>query len=137
MNKIKLLDLMKQSPGAVLDDGSIKPWDEIDFTPAQPVWQQVHVDRLVAFLRNSDSASANILAFLLEKKNSNNLVIYSVREVAEEVCVNPITVQRVFKTLYQSDDLRKIKHGVYQINPSIIAYGGQKYSQLRHEWQAG
>ncbi len=136
MQKIRFEDLMRQYPGFPLPDGSVVPWDEIDFNPKQPRWQQVHVRRLVKFLReNSDAPSAHILAYLLENKNGDNVITVPVRTIAEECHVNPLTVQRLFKKMYANKDLRKIRNGQYQLNPDIISFGKNTYARLRQEWQ--
>lgn len=119
-----------------MPDGTVLPWTDIDYNPKQQIWQQVHVHRLVKFLRdNSDAPSAHILAYLLENKNADNLVIATVREMAEDIGVNPLTVQRVMKKMFTNDDVRKVRNGVYQINPDIISYGQRKYTTLREDWR--
>lgn len=67
-----------------------------------------------------------VLEYLLNKKNSENIVIETHRSLSKNSGVGLQTVTNTLKTLIKADVIKKIHSGAYQINPNIIFKGSHK-----------
>lgn len=67
------------------------------------------------YLNTSDSKAIRVLLWLLNNRNSENIILTTHDTVAEECDVTKMTVNRVFTRLYDEGFLEKIRNGQYRL----------------------
>jgi DNA-binding Lrp family transcriptional regulator len=70
--------------------------------------------------------SVEILNFLVEHRDNNNLVLISQRALADEVGVSTTTVSKIMKKLKSHDIISMPQQSVYRINPEMMWKGTHK-----------
>ena len=89
-------------------------------------WQKAYARTLAEYIRVGDGKqSAKVLAFLLEKKNSDNMVIASQRDIQRELKVSLDVVSRTMKALQNKGMITIKKQGVYMVSPELLRHGGK------------
>ena len=86
-------------------------------------WEKGYAKTLAEYIGLAGSSSANILAHMLKVKDSNNLVLGTVREIAKSSDTAPKTVSLLFKRLGEKNLLKKVRSGCYMLSPDLLRYG--------------
>lgn len=71
-----------------------------------------------------------VLTYILENLNSENLFISTQRQVADKLNFSLQTVSETIVMLKESDFLKQISNGVYQVNPDKI-FKGSKNKRMK------
>ncbi len=66
-----------------------------------------------------------VLNHLINNINSENQYIGTLRQISEKTNISLDTVSKTMKALKESDFLKNVNQGVYQINPNILFKGGK------------
>ena len=86
-------------------------------------WERAYAKTLAEYIGLAGSSSANILAHMLKVKDSNNLILGTVREIAKSSNTAPKTVSLLFKKLGEKSLLKKVRSGCYMLSPDLLRYG--------------
>lgn len=72
------------------------------------------------------SKKIKVVTWLLENKDSKNMIIATQRKISESCKVSLQTVADVMKILIQADVIRMEQQGVYMISPDVVFKGDNK-----------
>jgi predicted transcriptional regulator of viral defense system len=67
------------------------------------------------YLKLADSKSLDVLFWLLNQRDKDNIVTTTLDRAATECYVTKVTVNRVFQRLYKAGFLVKIQNGQYKL----------------------
>jgi Mn-dependent DtxR family transcriptional regulator len=97
-------------------------------------WEKVFVDELASMIGiGVSSTSADVLSYILKKKNAENEIHGTQREIAEILKVSTPTVNKVMKRLEDHGFLRQVRNGCYVLNPNVMHFGnaGNRHAILK------
>lgn len=60
----------------------------------------------------------------------DNKFVRTYKEISEDLLVNNNLISRVFKGLKQEDILRRVKNGVWMINPKVVFHGDEAKKEI-------
>jgi len=93
-------------------------------------FQKVWVKDLIKLLKALGGSKVEVFCHLLEKKNSENIFRGSISEISKQIKVSTRTVKSALSLMKELDYVRMERHGVYQINPSLIVKGKSNRRQI-------
>ena len=93
-------------------------------------WEKAYAKVLAEYIEVTGNNSSKVLAAILKKKNSDNLVLSTVREMAEELDVSPVTVSKIFVALQSKGLMKKIRNGRYLVSPMMLRHGSKTKGAL-------
>ena len=93
-------------------------------------WERAYARVIADYINITGTNTSKVLAAILKKKDSNNLVVSTVREMAEDTGVSSVTVAKVFKRLQDEDLLKKVRNGKYLLSPDIMRHGSKTKGAL-------
>ena len=93
-------------------------------------FQKIWVKDLVKLLQALGGSKVKVFCHILDNKNSENIYIGSISQIAKKIKVSENTVKLALSLLKKLDYVRMKLHGVYQINPSLIVKGKSKRRQM-------
>lgn len=93
-------------------------------------WQKAYAKTLSEYIRCGDGKSVDLLAYILEKKESNNLVHGTQRELAERSGVSLAVVARTLKALTEKGLIKKVRSGCYMVSPQVMSNGSKKVGAM-------
>lgn len=96
-------------------------------------FQKVWVKDLIKLLKALGGTKVEVFCHVLDNKNSDNIFIGSIYEIAKKLKVSDNTVKQTLKILKDLDYVRMPMNGVYHINPSLIVKGKSKKRQILME----
>lgn len=67
----------------------------------------------------------DVLIYISNNLNSENIFIMTQRTMAKKIGVSYATVAETMKALQESNFLKQIQSGVYQVNPNILFKGSK------------
>lgn len=68
------------------------------------------------YLRLADSKSLDVLFWLLQVRDKDNIIDTTLENVSKKCNVTKVTVNRVFQRLYKEEFMTKIRNGQYQLH---------------------
>jgi len=86
-------------------------------------WEKAFIGVLANFIEVGGEANNKVLAYLIRHKNSENLVMGTYKSIAKDSDVSETTVSKLFKILQKKEFIKKIRNGLYMINPKMLRYG--------------
>ena len=92
-------------------------------------FQKIWVKDLIKLLKALGGSKVEVFCHILDNKNSDNIFIGSINDIAKKIKVSENTVKSALKLMKELDYVRMVMHGVYQINPSLIVKGKSKKRQ--------
>lgn len=102
-----------------VEEMTVTSVEERDFNFKKVFWRQFLYT--LDLIGNQRIACAN---YIIESANRDNVVIATVRAIAEATGVSLKTVATTMGILQDAGFLKKVSNGVYMINPDIIFQGG-------------
>jgi len=93
-------------------------------------FQKIWVKDLIKLLKALGGSKVEVFCYILDNKNSDNIFIGSISNIANKIGVSENTVKSALKVMKELDYVRMVMHGVYQINPSLIVKGKSKKRQI-------
>jgi len=93
-------------------------------------FQKIWVKDLIKLLKALGGSKVAVFCHILDNKNSDNIFIGSISDIAKKTHVSENTVKSALKLMKELDYVRMAMHGVYQINPSLIVKGKSKKRQI-------
>ena len=77
----------------------------------------------------------DVAFWVIEHINSENMLVGTIRNMANELNVSTQTVQLTLNALIESGLLKRLQSGLYMINPNIVFKGGhQKRLNILHQY---
>ena len=99
-------------------------------------WEKAYAEQLAIFIGSVSSSTTDILAFLIKNRSAENLIYGTYVSLAKEIKVSKPTLVKVFKALKERNMVKKVRNGVYFVNPHIIRNGyGLNGAILMSEWE--
>jgi predicted transcriptional regulator len=121
-----------------IDSGVIYAFDPNDVcSKNERDFDKVFKDKLAKMLALACSKSTDMIAYILRKKNKDNVLYVTQFEIAEAVGMSSRAVNTTMEKLISNDFIRKYRHGAYMINPEVMYFG--HYSAKKHmlkEWDS-
>lgn len=77
---------------------------------------RVNTQHLEQYLKIADSKSLDILFWLLQTRDKDNIIFTTLDNVSFKCNVTKVTVNRVFQRLYKEGFLTKLRNGQYQLH---------------------
>ena len=93
-------------------------------------FQKVWVKDLIRLLKALGGSKVEVFCHILDNKNTDNIFIGSIYDIAKKLKVSNNTVKQTLKILKDLDYVRMKMNGVYHINPSLIVKGKSKKRQM-------
>lgn len=93
-------------------------------------FQKIWIKDLIKLLKALGGGKVEVFCLLLDKKNADNIFIGSISDIAKKIKVSENTVKSALKLMKELDYVRMVKHGVYQISPSLIVKGKSGKRQI-------
>lgn len=86
-------------------------------------WDKVWAKSLADLFEMTGESRTKVIAYLLRKRNTQNVIHAPMRLVAEETGVSVKTVNRTIKQMVESNYLIRLGQGVVMFSPHIIRPG--------------
>jgi len=67
------------------------------------------------YLLTSESKSVMLLLWLLRNRDKDNILNFSLEEIAKECDISKVTVNKTLQKLYSADFLVKLRNGKYRL----------------------
>ena len=108
------------------ETGELTTFNLIDREDQDFDFHKIWMYKLVEALDLIGNKKIEVLTYLFDKKNSENIVIRSYREMAKDTGISLTTITDTMKLLQGADFVRMVKRGVWQLNPDMLFKGGHK-----------
>ena len=128
---------INQETGEIIETTVIEKKVEQDFG-----WNKVWLSDLLNVIELVGSKKLKIVKYILNEMNTNNnIVFFTQRGLSKKLELSLGVINETIKILVESDFMKKIQNGVYQINPDILVKGNTskrlnllvKYEQINKE----
>ncbi len=107
-----------------LRTGEIQPIPVYD-TGRSERWEKVYAKTLADLLDLSGDQKTKVIAYMIRNKDYKNVVMASVRKIAEEAKVSKNTVQSTIQLLIKNKFMIRLQNGVLMFSPHIMRAGKQ------------
>lgn len=101
--------------------GEITPIEVIEGRPGR--WDRVYGKALADMLDAGGEEKTRVIAYLVRNRDYKNVVMASVRKIAEETSVSTKTVTRTLKALAEQNFIHRLQNGVIMFSPHVIRTG--------------
>ena len=102
--------------------GEITPLDVL-FKPGQGKWERVYARALASMLEITGDEKTTVIAYLIKKKDYENRVIATMRNISEKTEVSLKTVNRTMQILQKNNYIHKVQNGVWRFSPHVMRTG--------------
>lgn len=120
MKKIRILEenecWVNNKTGEVIEVKEIQQSGDFNFNK---IWLSI----LMQLLDCIGNKKTLVINYLLQNKNSDNLIIGTQRQIATQVGVSLPVVHDTIKAMISINAIKKTSIGVYQLNPNMIFKG--------------
>jgi len=86
-------------------------------------WEKAFINVLASFIEVGGEANNKVLAYLIRERNNENMILGTFKSIAAGAKVSEGTVSKLFKILQKKEFLKKIRNGLYMVNPKMLRYG--------------
>ena len=104
-----------------MESGEITPVAMIEDKPGR--WDRVYGKALANMLEAGGEEKTRIIAYLIRNRDYKNVVMASIREIAEAANCSTKTVSRTLKALSDRNFIHRLRHGVIMFSPHVIRTG--------------
>jgi len=109
--------------------GEVEEHQVIQMTNTDFNFEKIWLMHVLESLELIGNKKIKVLNYLLENKDSKNLVIATQRAIAEELEISKTTVSETIIALQESNFITQTQRGVYRINPDKL-FKGSKNSRM-------
>ena len=88
-------------------------------------WEKAYAKTIAEYIGIAGNSSAVVLGWIIQNKDTNNLVHGSFAEIAMACEVTKHPVSGVFQKLYKKQLIKKIRNGCYLVSPNVLRHGGK------------
>lgn len=106
--------------------GEVQEFDVIEQTDKDFNFDKLWLGHILNSLDIIGNKKIKVLNWLLENKNSQNQILGTQREIAEKTNVSTPVVTETMGMLIQTNLLKKVRNGLYMLNPDVLFKGGNK-----------
>ena len=107
------------------ETGEIRSVNKMEIKSVDFNWNKIWLGHLLDVLDVIGNKKIAVMNWLLENRNpKNNEVSTTQRIVSDTMNVSLQTVSDTFKALQDANALKKVRNGLYLLNPDIIWVGG-------------
>lgn len=118
--------------------GEVQEFDVIEQTDKDFNFDKLWLGHILNSLDIIGNKKIKVLNWLLSNKNAQNQILGTQREIAEKTDVSGPIVNETMGMLIQSNLLKKVRNGLYMLNPDVLFKGGNnqrlnvlmKYKQI-------
>lgn len=96
------------------------------YKPTRSKSENVYVDGLKYALSTTRSKRAKILEYILEHKDTDNVIVATVRKIARETKISYATVVKTLQTLEKAEIIKR-RQGLIMLNPKVAHKGNKKH----------
>lgn len=107
-----------------IETGEISDITEILVTKTDFNFDKVWTSQLAAVLDLAGSKPIKILAWFIEGRDHENMIIGTYAKIAEKVGCSVDSVKVTIKILLGGGVISKVQTGVYRVNPDLVWKGG-------------
>lgn len=105
--------------------GQIQEMQVIQIEERDANFHKLWLGHIIQSLDLIGNKKIKVLNFVMDNLNSENQFLMTLREISEKTGISYRTVAETMKALQESDFLRMIRSGLYQVNPNTIFKGGK------------
>lgn len=106
--------------------GEVQEFDVIEQTDKDFNFDKLWLGHILNSLDIIGNKKIKVLNWLLENKNSQNQILGTQREIAEKTKVSTPVVTETMGMLIDTNLLKKVRNGLYMLNPDVLFKGGNK-----------
>lgn len=106
--------------------GEIEEMQVVKFVDRDFNFHKIWLEHLIRSIELIGNQKLKVAFHIIDNLDRDNRFISTYRKIADSTGVSIDTVKLTIKALIESDFLKKIQVGVYQVNPDIIFKGSQK-----------
>jgi len=111
-----------------LETGETQPIPVYDNSKGER-WDKAWAKTLAELLELSGESRTKIIAYMLRNKDYKNVVIATVRKIADELEISTKTVHRTLLQMEKANFINRLQSGVIMFSPHICQ-PGQKYAGI-------
>lgn len=89
-------------------------------------WQKAYARTIAEYIRCGDGKSVDLLAWIIENKDHNNMIYGSQRYMAKKAKVSLSIVSRTFRALKNKKMIKQVEQGQYLVSPDLMRNGNNK-----------
>ena len=93
-------------------------------------WEKTYAKTLAEYIGIGGTASCKVLAYLIQFRDSKNLILGTQEGIAKELQISKKTVTTVFGVLYERQMLKEVRSGCYFLSPNVISYGNRVHGAM-------
>ena len=86
-------------------------------------WQKAYAKTLASYINIAGDKASAVLSYLIEEKDSSNLVHGTQAEIATNSGASIAVTKRVIKKLLEKDMIKIVRSGCYMLTPKMIRIG--------------
>jgi len=107
------------------ETGEIEEMEVISIEERDANFHKIWLGHIVESLDLIGNKKLKVLTFIMDNLNSENMFLMTYKEIEQKTGISQPTIAETMKALQESDFLKKIRAGTYQINPDKIFKGGK------------
>ena len=93
-------------------------------------WQKAYAKTVSEYIKCGDGKSVILLAYIIEKKEYNNLLHGTQRELAKQSGVSLDVVTRTMRALQKKKLIKLVRSGCYMVSPDMMRNGSNKVGSM-------
>ncbi|MBG9472290.1 replication/maintenance protein RepL [Priestia megaterium] len=108
------------------DTGEIVEMNVTEIEERDANFHKVWLGHVIQSLDLIGNKKIHILTFIMDNLNKENQFLYTYSMIEKETGISRRTIADTMTALQESDFLKKVKNGHYEVNPDQIFKGGKK-----------
>ena len=93
-------------------------------------WQKAYAKTVSEYIKCGDGKSVDLLAYIIENKEYNNIINGTQREFAQKAGVSLDVVTRTMRALQKKKLIKLVRSGCYMVSPKIMMNGNKKVGAM-------
>lgn len=104
--------------------GELQDMQVVSIAERDANFHKIWLEHIIQSLDIIGNQKMRFAFWLLDNMNSENQITMTLRQMTQKSGMSLQTVSRTIRALMESDFLRRVNQGVYQVNPDVIFKGG-------------
>jgi len=93
-------------------------------------WQKAYAKTVSEYIKCGDGKSVDLLAYIIENKEYNNILNGTQRELAKKAGVSLDVVTRTMRALQKKKLIKLVRSGCYMVSPKIMMNGNKSVGSI-------
>lgn len=93
-------------------------------------WQKAYAKTVSEYIKCGDGKSVDLLAYIIENKEYNNILNGTQRELAKKAGVSLDVVTRTMRALQKKKLIKLVRSGCYMVSPKIMMNGNKNVGAI-------